>query len=318
MNIATREAYGQALVKLGAKYPEMVVLDGDTKNSTYAEKFKEKYPERYFEGFIAEQNMLGMSVGMSKMGKIPFASTFAAFWTRAYDQIRMAAVSKANIKIVGSHAGVSIGPDGASQMALEDLAMMRAVFGSTVLYPSDAVSAEKLVENMFSLKGISYLRTTREKTPIIYKEDEEFPIGRFKTFKSKDSKTQRFKTSSKSKAQKRQITIISAGITLHEALKAQEELKGKVGITVIDLYTIKPINREALQKAVQTEWVITVEDHYLEGGLGDAVLDVFSESPVKIKKMAVAKMPHSGTPEENLKSAGIDSEGIVKAILETV
>lgn len=310
---ATREAYGEALVKFGSKYLEIVALDAETKNSTYAELFKAKFPDRFFDCFIAEQNMVGMAVGMSRMGKIPFVSTFAAFLTRAYDQIRMSAYSRSNIKLVGSHVGVSIGPDGASQMALEDIAMMRAVLGSTVLYPADAVATEQLVEQMIKTKGICYLRTTREKTPIIYQENEEFPIGEFKIHKSTVNSQQQIV---------KKIIIITAGITLFEALKAQEELgKEGVDVMVVDLYSIKPINKEELVKALELPQsgvltnIITVEDHYFEGGLGDAVLNVFTDVPnVTIKKLAVISTPHSGTPAENLHRVGIDTKGIVKSM----
>ncbi len=300
---ATRETYGEALVKLGRKYPDVVALDAETKNSTYSEFFKKEFPDRFFDCFIAEQNMVGMSIGMSRMGKIPFASTFAAFFTRAYDQIRMAGLAEANIKLVGSHAGVSIGEDGSSQMALEDLSMMRSVWNSVVLYPSDDVSTEALVEEMIKHTGLAFMRTTRAKTPSLYKSTEKFPIGGFKihqqTVNSKQSTV-------------KQITIIAAGITLHEALKVQQEVEG---VTVIDLYSIKPINEENLRKAVTTKHIVTVEDHWYEGGLGDAVLNVFAQTPnVKIHKLAVTKLPHSGTPEENLAVAGIDREGILRKI----
>lgn len=300
---ATRESYGEALVKLGKKYPEIVALDAEVKNSTYSEFFKKEFPERFYDCFIAEQNMVGMGVGMARMGKIPFISTFAAFFTRAYDQIRMAGLGEVNVKLVGSHAGVSIGEDGSSQMALEDLAMMRAVWNSVVLYPSDDVSTGKLVEEMVNHRGLTYMRTTRAKTETLYKPNEEFKIGGFKVHGTRNMEHGTKKT----------VTIISAGITLHEALKVQKEFPE---IVVIDLYSIKPINEDELRKAVTTENIITVEDHWFEGGLGDAVLNVFAESPVKIHKLAVTKLPHSGSPEENLAVAGIDKEGIKKVISE--
>jgi len=300
---ATRESYGEALVNLGKKYPELVVLDAETKNSTYSEFFKKEFPDRFYDCFIAEQNMVGMAVGMARMGKIPFASTFAAFFTRAYDQIRMAGLGESNIKLVGSHAGVSIGEDGSSQMALEDLAMMRAVWNSVVLYPSDDVSTEKLVEEMIRHRGLCYLRTTRAKTPSIYSPDESFPIGGFKIHETHNMKHETEK----------RVTIISAGITVHEALKAQEALKEEIAVDVIDLYSVKPINANALQKAVQTEHIITVEDHWFEGGLGDAVLNVFAHHPtVFVEKLAVTSLPHSGSPDENLRRAGIDVHAIIK------
>ena len=302
---ATRESFGEALAVLGSQYPHVVSLDAEVKNSTFAEIFKAKHPNRYFDCFIAEQNMIGMAVGMARMGKIPFASTFAAFLTRAYDQIRMAGLGESNIKIVGSHAGVSIGEDGSSQMALEDLAMMRSVWNSVVLYPSDDISTSKLVEEMIKHQGLCYMRTTRAKTESIYSEKESFPIGGFKVHES----------GYRGKGLKNRVTVISAGITLHEALKAQKELKNDVDVTVIDLYSIKPIDRDELRKAVMSERIITVEDHWFEGGLGDAVLNVFARYPtIKIEKLAVTSLPHSGSPEENLKRAGIDSEGIKEKI----
>ena len=304
---ATRESYGEALVQLGKKYPEIVALDAETKNSTFSEFFKKKFPHRFYDCFIAEQNMIGMAVGMARMGKIPFASTFAAFLSRAYEQIRMAGLGESNIKLVGSHAGVSIGEDGSSQMALEDLAMMRAVWNSVVLYPSDDVSTSKLVEEMVKHHGLCYLRTTRAKTPSLYESGENFPIGGFKVHSSSANR--------KSQTAEEQVTIISAGITLHEALKAQKELENKIDVMVIDLYSIKPINAEELRKAVVGDRIIAVEDHWFEGGLGDAVLNVFADHPnVRIEKLAVTSLPHSGSPEENLRRAGIDKEGIKKKI----
>jgi transketolase len=300
---STRRAYGEAITKLGEKYPNVVVLDAEVKNSTFAELFKEKFPDRYFDCFIAEQNMVGMAVGMARLGKIPFCSTFSAFLTRAFDQIRMAGLGEANIKLVGSHCGVSIGEDGYSQMGLEDIVMMRAVYNSVILYPSDNVSTGKLVEQMITRKGLCYLRTTRAETETIYSPDEEFPIGGFKIHKSKI------------KNQKSKITLITAGITLHEALKAQKELEEQVDVTVIDLYSIKPINEEELRKAVTTEHIITVEDHWFEGGLGDAVLNVFARTPGQIiTKLAVRNLPHSGTPAENLHTVGIDCQNIINII----
>ncbi|KKS47890.1 transketolase [Candidatus Gottesmanbacteria bacterium RIFCSPLOWO2_02_FULL_42_29] len=314
---ATRKAYGNALARLGEKYPLLVSLDGDVKNSTYAEIFQAKYPGRFFEMFIAEQNMVGAAVGFAKLGYIPFVSTFAAFLTRGFDQIRMAAVSGANIKICGSHAGVSIGEDGPSQMGLEDLAMFRAVNGSTVLYPADAVSTEKLVEEMINCQCISYLRTSRPATSVIYDNNEEFPIGGCKIHlpKIRNPKSEI------------RILIIAAGVTLFEALKAQEELaKVGIGVTVVDCYSIKPIDAKTLSSlarppkafganGVGTAQVITVEDHWFEGGLGDAVLNVFASDPnVKITKLAVSKMPRSGKPAELLALEGIDAKAIIKAV----
>jgi len=301
---ATRESYGEALVAVGKTNPSVVVLDAETKNSTYAENFKKAFPDRFFDCFIAEQNMIGMAVGMARMGKVPFVSSFAAFLSRGYDQIRMACLGETNIKVVGSHAGVSIGSDGFSQMALEDLAAMRALWNSVVLYPSDDVSTSKLVEQMVKRQGFCYMRTTRAKTPTLYSQHEDFPIGGFKIHRCKDT----------GENSQKSITVISAGITLHEALKAQKELEGKIKVTVIDLYCLKPINEKELQKAVTDDHIITVEDHWPEGGIGDAVLAVFAQSGKKINKLAVNRLPHSGTPEENMYQVRISSSGIVQTI----
>jgi transketolase len=276
------------------------VLDGDTKNSTYSEKFLKKFPDRFFECFIAEQNMVGVATGFGARGHIPFASTFAAFFTRAHDQIRMASHSMANIKLCGSHVGVSIGEDGGSQMGLEDIATMRALHGSVVLYPSDAVSTERLVEEMARHRGISFLRTSRPKTPVIYDNDEAFPIGGAKVVREGD-----------------RATVIAAGVTLHEALKAADELgKENFGITVIDAYSIKPLARDVILNAARKTngVVITVEDHYPEGGLGDAVAGELSAEGVRVHKLAVNELPHSGKGEELLARYGIDAAAIVAAV----
>ena len=302
--VATRKAYGNALRRLGATYPNIVSLDGDCKNSTYAEIFKDTFPKRFFEMFIAEQNMVGAALGLSKRGKIPFVSTFAAFLTRAYDQIRMASYSKPNIKIVGSHAGVSIGEDGPSQMGLEDLAMFNSIAGSTVLYPADAVSTEKLVEQAVKNKGLCYIRTARPPTPIIYSPEEKFPIGGSKVLK-------------KGKADV--ATVVAAGVTLCEALIAAEELSKKgLAIRVIDAYSIKPIDGETLKKAAAetNNIVITVEDHRPEGGLGDAVLNVLADLPVKVYKLAVTKIPISGKPQQLFDFEGISARAIAEKVLE--
>jgi len=308
--VATREAYGDALKALGAANDNIVVVDAEVSNSTYADKFAHSFLERFFEMYIAEQCMVGVAIGLANRNKIAFASTFAAFLSRAYDFIRMGAICRANIRLCGSHAGVSIGQDGPSQMALEDIAMMRAVHGSTVLYPSDAVCAAHLVNSMAETKGISYMRTTREKTPILYKNDDSFPIGGSKTLRS----------SAKDKA-----TLIAAGITLHESLKAYEELKKDgIEVRVIDLYSVKPIDKDALHKAAkETGTLIVVEDHWAEGGLGDAVLASFSACEKSVKdacptpkvvKLAVQGMPGSGTPQELLDAAGISAKHIVAAV----
>jgi transketolase len=298
--IATREAYGSALARIGEAVPNLIVLDGDTKNSTYSEKFLKKFPERFFECFIAEQNMVGVAAGFGARGHIPFASTFAAFFTRAHDQIRMASHSQANIKLCGSHAGVSIGEDGGSQMGLEDLATMRALHASVVLYPSDAVSAERLVEEMARHHGISFLRTSRPKTPVIYGNDESFPIGGAKVLREGN-----------------RATVIGAGVTLHEALKAADALaRENIGITVIDAYSIKPLAKEIILNAARKTngMVITVEDHYAEGGLGDAVAGELSAEGVRVQKLAVRALPRSGKGEELLAKYGIDAAAIVAAV----
>lgn len=307
--IATREAYGEALEQLGKIYPQLLVLDADVKNSTYSEKFQKKYPNRFFQMFIAEQNMIGVALGLAKRGFLPFAATFAAFLTRAFDQIRMSALSNGEIKICGSHAGVSIGEDGASQMGLEDLAMMQTVFNSIVLYPADAVSTIKLTEIMAKTPGIIYLRTTRGATPVIYAKDENFKIG--------GSKIHRIKIKEDKKRQKQLVTVVAAGITLHEALKAQRKLANEgIEIQVIDCYSIKPIDGKTLREAARhSKAIITVEDHLIHGGLGDAVIQALSqEIAAPVYKLAVTKIAQSGTPNQLLKEAGIDKEAIVTAV----
>src|SRR5437588_7813848 len=259
--VATRKAYGDALVALGAANPDVVGLDGEVSNSTYAEEFAKAYPDRFFEQYIAEQQLVAAAVGMSVRHKIPFASTFAAFFTRAYDFIRMAAVSRANIRLCGSHAGVSIGEDGPSQMALEDLAMFRAVFGSTVLYPCDPNQTAQLVAQMADHGGIVYMRTTREKTPVLYTPDEQFTVGGSKVLRSSDND---------------EVTIVAAGITLHEALSAYDQLKSqRINARIIDAYSVKPIDTETLYAAADEvgNCFVVVEDQWPEGGLGEAVLE---------------------------------------------
>jgi transketolase len=306
--VATRKGYGDGLKALGAARPEVVALDGEVSNSTYSEEFKEAYPDRYFEMYIAEQQMVAAAVGLQVRHRIPFASTFAAFLTRAYDFIRMGAISRANMKLCGSHAGVSIGEDGPSQMALEDIAMMRAVHGSTVLYPCDANQTTKLVEEMADREGIVFLRTTREKTPVIYSSDEAFPIGGSKVIRRSDSD---------------QATVIGAGVTVVEALRAYDQLKSEgIAIRIIDLYSVKPIDVQTLHQAARETGgrLITVEDHWSEGGLGDAVLDAFTGSgPLpQVVKLAVRDMPTSGKPEELLNAAGIDASHIVDTVKSLV
>ncbi len=303
--VATRKAYGDALKALGATNPDVVALDGEVSNSTYADEFAKAYPDRFFEQYIAEQQLVAAAVGMSVRHKIPFASTFAAFFSRAYDFIRMAAISRANIRLVGSHAGVSIGEDGPSQMALEDLAMMRAVYGSTVLYPSDPNQTAQLVAQMANHGGIVYMRTTREKTPVLYSPDEEFTIGGSRVVRQSD---------------KDRLTVVAAGITLHEALKAYDQLQSqRINIRVIDAYSVKPMDEETLLVAAQEAGnkIIVVEDHWPEGGLGDAVLEVFTQQDgtiPQIVKLAVQSMPGSGTPAELMEEAGISAHCIVEAV----
>jgi transketolase len=300
--IATREAYGFALARIGDADTRIVAMDGDTKNSTYADKFMKKFPARFTECFIAEQNMVSVATGFSTRGKTPFVSTFAAFFARAFDQIRMAGISLANIKLVGSHVGVSIGEDGGSQMGLEDIAIMRAVAGSTVLYPSDAVCAEKLVEQMAQHRGICFLRTSRPKTPVIYNNDETFPIGGAKILRQKAGD---------------KITVVAAGATLFEALKAADTLaKEGIGITVIDAYSVKPIGADIIRAAAQktNNLVLTVEDHYPEGGLGDAVAGSMSKDGIKVHKLAIFELPRSGKAEQLMAKYGIDAAAIAQKV----
>jgi transketolase len=299
--VATRLAYGEALVAVGASNGKVVALDGEVSNSTYAERFAKADPERYFEMFIAEQQLVAAAVGLQVRDWVPFASTFAAFFSRAYDFIRMAAISQANIRLCGSHAGVSIGEDGPSQMALEDLAMMRAVHGSTVLYPCDANQTAKLVKEMAERDGIVFMRTTRAATPVVYGADEEFPVGGARVLREGDD-----------------LAIVAAGITLHESLKAAERLESEgISARVIDLYSVKPVDGEILRAAAEATGgrVLTVEDHWSEGGIGDAVLEALSdgEASVRLVRLAVHEMPGSGKPAELLAAAGIDADHIVEA-----
>ena len=300
--IATRSGYGTALAKLAAANPNVVALDGDTKNSTYAEQILEVDENRYFEMYIAEQNLVGAGIGLSKRGKIPFVSTFAAFFARAYDQIRMSAISQANIKYVGSHCGVSIGEDGPSQMGLEDLAMFRAIPDAVVLYPSDPVATERLVAESAEYDGIVFLRTSRPKTSVIYNNKEMFPIGGSKILKSSEND---------------QITVVGAGVTVHEILKAYQELRAdELLIRVIDLYSVKPIDAQTLIKSAESTGniIITVEDHYPEGGIGEAVQSAVSENGICVHKLAINGIPRSGQPDELLRAFGIDANSIVKKV----
>lgn len=300
--LSTRSAFGDALVALGKANPRIVVLDGEVGNSTYTERFGKAYPDRFFEMYIAEQQMISAAVGMQVLGWVPVAATFAAFLTRAFDQIRMASISRAALTIVGSHVGVSIGEDGPSQMGLEDMAMMRAVHGSVVLYPCCGNATAKLVAEMASRRGIQYLRTTRGKTPVIYPPNEAFPIGGSKVLH---------------RSSEDRIAIVAAGITLHEALKAYEQLLQQgVRARVIDLYSVKPVDRPTLQDAARecSGGLVVVEDHHPDGGLADAVAEAFDGAAAPpIRRLAVRTMPGSATPDEQLRAAAIDARAIVAA-----
>ncbi|XP_075690001.1 transketolase [Rhinoderma darwinii] len=306
--IATRKAYGLALAKLGHANNRVIALDGDTKNSTFADIFKKEHPDRFIECYIAEQNMVSVAVGCTTRDRtVAFASAFATFFTRAFDQIRMAAISESNINLCGSHCGVSIGEDGASQMGLEDLSLFRVVPSATVFYPSDAVSTEKAVEIAANKKGICFIRTSRPENAVIYNNNEEFKIGQAKVvLQGKDD----------------QVTVIGAGVTLHEALAAAEQLKKeKIHIRVIDPFTIKPLDRQTiLDSAKATKGrIITVEDHYHEGGIGEAVAAaVVGEPGITVKSLAVTGVPRSGKPAELLKLFGIDKDAIVEAVKKAV
>jgi len=299
--VATRKAYGSALKRLANKYPSLVSLDGEVSNSTMSEAFAAEKPHRFFEMFIAEQNMVEVALGMSLQGKLPFVSTFAAFFSRAFDQIRISQYSRANIKFVGSHAGVSIGEDGPSQMGLEDIALFRSIHGSTVLQPCDAVSIERLVETAMTCDGIVYLRTLRQGTPVIYCNDEPFPIGSSKVLR---------------KSHHDKITLVASGTTVHEALRAYEQLEREgIFARVIDAYSIKPIDVATLMESADaTGAIITIEDHYPAGGLGEAVLSALAEHPVPVTIMAVRKIPMSGSPEEQRDFAEISASAIVKTV----
>lgn len=300
--IPTRLAYGQALAELGKTNRQIVVLDAEVKNSTYSELFQKAFPERFFEMFIAEQTLVGAALGLSKCGKIPFVSTFAAFLTRAFDQIRMAGYSAPNLKLCGSHAGVSIGEDGSSQMGLEDMAMMRAIPGSTVLYPADAVATSKLVNLMANHQGLDYIRTTRPATPVIYKNDEEFVIGGSKTLLQ--SATDR-------------LTLVAAGITLHQAIIAADKLeKAQIPVRVIDAYSVKPLDVKGLTAAARAtnNLVLTVEDHRVEGGLGEAVAGALAPLGIKVWHLGVDKIPGSGKPDELLAYENISANSIVRMV----
>ncbi|AWT46351.1 MULTISPECIES: transketolase [Streptomyces] len=300
--VATRDAYGRALAALGSGRGDVVALDGEVSDSTRAEFFAKEHPDRYFECYIAEQQLVAAAVGIAARGWVPYASTFAAFLTRAYDFVRMASVSGARINLVGSHAGVSIGQDGPSQMGLEDLAMMRAVHGSTVLHPCDANQTARLVAAMAGLDGIGYLRTLRGKTPVIYGPEEDFPVGGSKVLRS---------------SERDRLTLVAAGITVPEALAAADTLAADgIDVRVIDLYSVKPVDTHTLHRAAEeTGCLLTVEDHHPEGGLGDAVAEAFADGrPVpRLARLAVRTMPGSASPDEQLHAAGIDAESIAAA-----
>ena len=301
-SVATREAYGAAIARLAATDDRIVALDADVKNSTFSEKFEQQYPDRFYQNFIAEQNMIGASMGLASRGAIPFPSTFAAFLTRAYDFIRMAAISNLNVKMAGSHAGVSIGEDGPSQMALEDLAMMRAQPNIAVLYPCDGVSTEKLVERMAYHPGPAYMRTSRPKTPVIYGPDEEFTVGGLKVLRESRNDV---------------ATVVGGGITVFEALKAYDELqKQGISIRVVDLYSLQPIDAASLARcARETKGrVITVEDHYPGGGIGDAVASAIAPEGFTVRRLAVTEIPRSGTPEQLIDRFGISARHIIAAV----
>lgn len=301
--VATRKAYGNALKRFYPAYPDMVVVDGEVNNSTYAEIFAEAYPDRYFEMFIGEQNMVGAAVGLSARGKLPFVSTFAAFLSRAYDQVRMSQYSDVKITFCGSHAGVSIGQDGPSQMGLEDIAMFRSIIGSVVFYPADAVSTEKIVEQAANHRGIAYIRTTRGATPVIYSADDTFPVGGNKVLR---------------KSEHDLVAVITAGITLFEALAAHEQLgKENISIRVIDLYCIKPIEVHTLEQALSgVRAVVTVEDHHAEGGLGEAVRSALADSAIPVRSLAVRRIPRSGKPAELLDYEEISRTAIAAKVKE--
>jgi transketolase len=300
--VATREAWGEAVARLGAIDPRLVVLDGDVKNSTFSERFEKAHPDRFFECFIAEQSMVGAAMGLASRGAVPFPSSFACFLERAADFIRMAGISGVNVKLTGSHAGVSIGEDGPSQMALEDLALMRAAPNCTVLYPCDGVSTERLVAAMAAAKGLSYMRTTRPKTPVIYEASERFPIGGSKVLRQSAHDV---------------AAVVAAGITVYEALAAYDALQREgLAIRVIDAYSIQPIDTATLVAAGEATHgvILTVEDHYAAGGLGDAVAEAVAARGFAVHRLAVREIPRSGSQDELLDRYGISSGHIIEAV----
>jgi transketolase len=303
--VATREAFGTALAALGGVDPRVVALDADVKNSTFSDKFEKAHPDRFYECFIAEQVMVGAAMGLAARGAVPFPSTFACFLSRAADFVRMSGISFSNVKFAGSHVGVSIGEDGPSQMALEDLGMMRAVPGATVFYPCDAVSTERLVVEMAAHQGVAYLRTSRPKTPVIYGLDERFAAGGSKVLRQSDADV---------------ATVVAAGVTVYEALKAHDELrKDGTSIRVIDAYSVQPIDAETLIAAARATGgtIVTVEDHYAAGGLGDAVAEAVAPAGFAVKRLCVREVPRSGQPDELLDRFGISARHIAQAVRES-
>ncbi len=301
--VSTRKAFGESLKRLGDQNPNVLVFDSDVKNSTFTDIFEKAHPHRFVQSYIAEQSMVGMASGAGAIGALPWVSTFAAFLTRAFDQIRMAALSQSNLKICGTHAGTSIGEDGASQMGLEDIAMFRTVLDSTVVYPSDPYATEALMHELNNVHGVSYLRATRANTKVIYTPEETFPIGGSKILRQSPAD---------------RCVVVAAGITLHEALVAHEILKNEgIPVRVIDAYSIKPIDQAGLKMAARScgGKIVVVEDHFIQGGLGDAVLEVFADGgTVRIKKIGVNELPHSGKPEELLEKYGLSGAQIAAAV----
>jgi transketolase len=303
--VATREAWGTGLASLGGVDPRVVALDADVKNSTFSDRFEKAHPDRFYECFIAEQAMVGAAMGLAARGAIPFPSTFACFLTRASDFIRMAGISMLNVKLTGSHAGISIGEDGPSQMALEDLAMTRAVPDCAVLYPCDAISTERLVVEMAQRPGMAYMRTSRPKTPVIYGPDDTFPIGGSKVLRQSDTDV---------------ATVVGAGVTVFEALKAYDQLMAEgITIRVIDAYSVQPIDAQTMTEAAKaTGAMITVEDHYSPGGIGDAVSEAIASTGVGVRRLAVREVPRSGEPDELLDIFGISASHVVDAVRAAV
>ncbi len=303
--VATKKAYGEALVELGATDSSVVALDAEVSNSTHTDLFKRAYPDRFLEMFVAEQNMVSCALGLERRGKKPYISTFAAFFTRAFDQLRLAAHVNPDLTLVGSYAGVSLGMDGASQMGLEDIALFRSLFGSSVVYPADAVAMRKLMHVSLDYKGLLYIRAARMETPVIYDMDEEFALGGSKTLRQSDQDS---------------VTLVGAGVTLHECLKAHETLKQQgIMSRVIDLYSIKPLDVDTLVKACkETKALLVVEDHYAEGGMAEAVRSALIYETTPIHSLAVKKLPRSGKSEELLSYEEIDAEAIMLKVANCV